>query len=52
MTTFIKMKLNKSDEKTNIDKYKVAANIIEYHISKFLKNINPKFMEIRKNNFM
>ena len=32
MTTFIKMKLEKSDEQRNIDKYKVALNITEYHI--------------------
>ncbi len=32
MTTFIKTMLKKSDDKTNIDKYKVAANITEYHI--------------------
>ncbi len=31
MTTFIKAKLNKSDDQTNIDKYSVATNIIEYH---------------------
>ena len=32
MTTFIKTKFNISDDQTNIDKYKLAANIIEYHI--------------------
>ena len=32
MTTFIKAKLEKSDDQTNIDKYKEAANITEYHI--------------------
>ena len=31
MTTFIKAKLNKSDDQMNIDKFRVAANIIEYH---------------------
>ncbi len=31
MTTFIKAKLKKSDDQTNIDKYRVAANITEYH---------------------
>ncbi len=31
MTTFIKAKLKKLDDQTNIDKYRVAANIIEYH---------------------
>ena len=33
MTTFIKAKLNKSDDQKNIDKYRVAANITEYHIT-------------------
>ena len=32
MTIFIKVRLNKSDDQTNIDKYGVAANITEYHI--------------------
>ena len=32
MTTFIKTKFKKSDDQTNIDKYRVAANIREYHI--------------------
>ncbi len=44
MTTFIKTKLTKSDDQTNIDKYRVAANITEYHIiSKliFLRIIIP-----------
>ncbi len=52
MTTFIKTKLKKSiDEKTNIEKYRVAANITEYHIISiliFLSNIIPKFMKIRQ----
>ena len=51
MTTFIKTKFNKSDDQTNIDKYRVAANITEYHIiSKgiFLKVIFPNFMMIRQ----
>ena len=34
MTIFIKTKLKKSDDQTNIDKYRVAANITEYHIIK------------------
>ncbi len=29
MTTFIKAKLKKSDNQTNLDKYRVAANITE-----------------------
>ena len=32
MTTFIKKKFEKSDDQTNIDKYRVAENITEYHI--------------------
>ena len=32
MTTFIKTKLKKSDDQTNIDKHRLAANITEYHI--------------------
>ena len=31
MTTFIKTKLKKSVDPAKIDKYKVAANITEYH---------------------
>ena len=51
MTTFIKTKFKKSDYQTNIDKYKVAANITEYHIiSKliFLRIIIPIFKKIRQ----
>ncbi len=37
MTTFIKAKLKKSDDQKNIDKYKVATNIIEHNfISKLI----------------
>ncbi len=32
MTTFMKTKFNKLDDQTNIDKYRVAPNIKEYHI--------------------
>ncbi len=32
MRAFIKTKLKKSDDQTNIEKYRVAANITEYHI--------------------
>ena len=32
MTTFIKTKLDISDDQTNIDKYRLAATITEYHI--------------------
>ena len=32
MTTFIKTKYNISDDQTNIDKYRLATNITEYHI--------------------
>ena len=30
LKTFIKAKLKKSDDQTNIDKYRVAANITEF----------------------
>ena len=32
MTTFINTKLKKSDDQTNIDKYRLAAIITEYYI--------------------
>ena len=32
MTTFIKSKFKISEDQTNIDKYRLAANITEYHI--------------------
>ena len=52
MTTFIKTKFEKSDDQTNIDKYKrVAANVTECHIiSKliFLRIIIPKFMKKKR----
>ena len=32
MTTFIKTKFKISDDQTNIDKYRLAANITEYYI--------------------
>ncbi len=38
MTSFIKSKFTKSDEQTNIDKYRVAANITEYHIMSLFQN--------------
>ena len=37
MITFTKTKFKKSDDQTNIDKYRVAGNITEYHsISKLI----------------
>ena len=56
MTIFIKAKLKKSDEQTNIWKYRVAANITEYHImSKLIfrriiiqKSHNDKGIFLRK----
>ena len=48
MTTFIKTKFKKSDDQTDIDKYRVTANITEYHIiSKliFLSIIIAKFIK-------
>ena len=32
MTTLIQTKFKISDDQTNIDKYRLAANITEYHI--------------------
>ena len=32
MTIFVKAKLKKSDNQTNVDKYRVDDNITEYHI--------------------
>ena len=32
MTTLIKTKLNISDDQKNINKYRLSANITEYHI--------------------
>ncbi len=32
MTTFIKTKFKISDDQSNIDKYRLPANITEYHI--------------------
>ena len=37
MTTFIKAKLKIQNDKTNIDKYRVATNITEYHIIQYSK---------------
>ena len=51
MTTLITAKLKKTDDQTNIDKYRVAANITEYYIiskSIILRIIIPKFMMIRQ----
>ena len=48
MTTFIK---TISDDQTNIDQYRLAGNITEYHIiSKLIlpRIITPKFMIIRQ----
>ena len=50
MSTFIKVKLKKSDYQMNIDKYRVAANIKEYPIISKLTflRIIPKFMKIKQ----
>ena len=51
MKTFIKTKLKISDVQTNIDKYRLAANITEYHIiSKLILQliIITKVMMIRQ----
>ncbi len=42
--TIIKTKIKKSDDQTNIDKYRIAATITEYHViskSIFLRIIIP-----------
>ena len=49
--TFIKAKLKKSDNQTDIDKYRVAANITEYHNLStliFLRIIIANFMKKRQ----
>ena len=38
MTTFIKTKFKISDDQTNIDKNRLAADITEYHIIKMSKS--------------
>ena len=51
MTTFIKTKFKISYDQTNIDKYRLSANITEYHaISKSIlqRIVIPKFMMIRQ----
>ena len=51
MTTFIKKKFKKSDDQTNFDKYRIPANIKEYHITSkliFLGMIIPKFIKIKQ----
>ena len=47
----MKIKLKKSDRQKNIEKYRVAANITEYHVMSkliFLRIIIPKFIKIRQ----
>ena len=39
MTTLIKTKFKISDDQTNMNKYRLAANITEYHIISKLNNI-------------
>ncbi len=49
MTTFIKAKLKKSDDQTNIDKYRVAANITKYHITKLIRQLfHIRILKINK----
>ena len=51
MITFMKTKLKKSDDQTSVDKYRLTANIIEYHNKSklfFLRIIIPKFMKKRQ----
>ena len=47
MITFIKAKLKKSEDQSNIDNYRATANITEYHInrhSKFHEDVVIFFM--------
>ena len=48
--TFIKAKLKKLNNKSNIDKYRVAANITEYHETKliYLRIGSQEFIMIRQ----
>ncbi len=39
MTTYKRAKLDKSDDQTNIVKYRLAANITEYHSKIQFKNV-------------
>ncbi len=44
MTAFIKTKFKKSDDQTNIDKYRLASNITEYYIlPNCIRNHHIKF---------
>ena len=55
MATFIKVKLKKSDDQTNIEKYRVAASVKEYYIiSKliFPRIIIPKSIMIKQLSFI
>ncbi len=58
ISTFIKTKFKVSDDQTNIDKYRLSANITEYHIlSKLIlqRIIFPKFMmifQLKENNLV
>ena len=56
MTTFIKTKFKISEDQTNIDKYRLAANITEYHnISKetlfHVKNVKINLFKMNANTF-
>ena len=46
MTTSLKTKLKKSQDQTNNDKYRVAANITEYHTDVTVLIIElPRFLQ-------
>ena len=46
MTTFMKAKLKKSDDQTNIEKYRVPENILPYYIKIMLpKNHYSKILD-------
>ncbi len=48
MTTFRKTKFNIADDNTNIDKYKLVANITEYKISNLVFPSNFQVKEEKK----
>ena len=52
MTIFINAKFKKSDDQTNIDKYRVAANITEYNIVSKLIFLIINITKFIKNYFM
>ena len=60
MTTFIKMKFKITNDQTNIDKHRLAANITQYHIiSKLIlqriiitKLFHVKILQLKEKNLV